>query len=98
MVYKQEIKMRNESFKNLFSNILSVNFAEDWECVETNDDSVNPLVIFRTRKWRKLHNLVKSFVDTNKRDYDNNTSEFDLIVGSLTSIQYKIESNILSHN
>jgi len=88
---KKEIKIRNSGFENLFKHILSVSFAEDWEMIPTDDNSINPLVIFKTNKWEKLHLLVKSFVNNNKKDWSENTTDFDLEVGSLVGIQYKIE-------
>ena len=92
------IKIRETSFKNMFENILSINYTEDWEMIPTDDDSENPLVVFKTTKWKKLYQLIKDFTDKNGKEFTEDTTNFDLIVGSLLTIQYKIELSILKNN
>ena len=87
-----KLYIRNTTFDNLFKNILSINFEETWEWLETNDNSVNPLVVFKTKKTNKLHKLIKQFVNKNRKEsYDENTTKKDLIVGSLIGLMYQIE-------
>ena len=87
-----KLYIRKTTFDNLYKNILSINFAETWECLETNDNSVNPLVVFKTKKTNKLHKLIKQFVNKNRKEsYDENTTKKDLIVGSLIGLMYQIE-------
>ena len=74
--------------------MISVNYAEDCECFETTDKAKNPLVIFKTKQWLKLLSLIKDFTSKHKQDFTANLTEFDLEVGELIGIQYKIESEI----
>ena len=80
-----EIKVRESVFNSLFNNVLSVNFDETWDCYETDDNSKNPLVVFKTRKWKKLIKLCKKFI--NKPH-----SIFDLDVGSIKEIIYQYQA------
>ena len=52
------------------------------------------LVIFKTKQWLKLLSLIKDFTSKHKQDFTANLTEFDLEVGELIGIQYKIESEI----
>ena len=89
----KQIIIRKHGFDNLFKYILSINFAEDWEMCETNDVEINPLVIFKTKKWNKLENLIDIFLNKHKpNQYTDKTSEMDLVCGSFQEIKYKIFS------
>ena len=89
------IKIRETSFDTLFNRVLSVNYAENWECFDTTDKGKNPLVLFKTKQWVKLLSLIKDFTSKHKQDFTANLTEFDLEVGELIGIQYKIESEVL---
>ena len=86
MKNSKKMEIRESSFNSLFKNILSVNFTENWNCYETNDNSKNPLVIFKTKKWNKLIELCKKFIN-------NSNDIYDLEVGSIKEIvhRYKME-------
>tara|TARA_R100001530_G_scaffold115781_1_gene82760 strand:- start:219 stop:632 length:414 start_codon:yes stop_codon:yes gene_type:complete len=89
----KQIKMRKIGFDNLFNYILSVDFTENWEMLETADTSLNPLVIFRTKKWDKLENLIDMFLNKHEPyQYTDKTSEMDLVCGSFQVIKYEIKS------
>tara|TARA_Y100000310_G_scaffold136139_1_gene135039 strand:- start:499 stop:792 length:294 start_codon:yes stop_codon:yes gene_type:complete len=93
-----KIKIRKLTFDSLFKNILSINFAETWNQYKTDDDAVNPLVIFETAKWNKLRNLLKEFIDNNQTNYfTDNTSKKDLEIGNLIGLYHLIDIKI-NHN
>ena len=90
------IKIRESAFNNLFKNILSKNYCEDWNCYETNDDSVNPIVHFETNKWKTLFIKIQSWLDSNyKKGFNVNISENDLEIGSLIGIKELITNEVL---
>ena len=91
------IKIRKLCFDSLFKNILSVNYAETWNQYETNDDAINPLVIFETAKWNKLRTLLKKFIDNNPTIFDDNTSERDLEIGSLVGLYHLIDIRLIKN-
>ena len=89
----KQIIIRKHGFDNLFKYVLSINFAENWEMCETTDIEINPLVIFKTKKWNKLENLIDVFLNKHKpNQYTEKTSKMDLICGSFQEIKYKIFS------
>ena len=91
----KEIQIREISFNNLFENILSVNYTENWGMYETNDKSKNPLVVFKTKKWDKLLDLIQTWLDKNQtKEFNANPTKKDLVIGSLIEINYLIESEI----
>ena len=93
-----KIKIRKLTFDSLFKNILSVNYAETWNQYETNDDAINPLVIFETAKWNKLRNILKKFIDNNPTNFfTDNTSKKDLEIGNLIGLYHLIDIKI-NHN
>ena len=57
-----KLKIRKSKFEALFKNVLSVNFCETWSMKQTDDDSINPLVIFKTKKVNQLLKLCKEYV------------------------------------
>ena len=62
------------------------------KCIKC-DIEINPLVIFKTKKWNKLENLIDIFLNKHKpNQYTDKTSEMDLICGSFQEIKYKIFS------
>ena len=87
----------------LFKHILSVNYVEDWEMKQKdyntstytgekhNHKEKNPLLIFKTKKWNKLYNLINSYLDNNE-DYYGKTSftDFDVECGMIKDVKYKI--------
>ena len=86
------IQIRETAFNNLFNNILSVNYAEDWEMIPIKSEDINPLVKFKTKKWDKLLNLIMVWLEKNNtKEFSANTSKKDLVVGSLIQIRYIIE-------
>ena len=91
----KEIQIRETAFNNLFKNILSVNYAEDWGSYETNDISKNPLVVFKTKKWNKLLGLIQTWLDKNQtKEFDANPTQKDLVIGSLIEIKYLVEGEM----
>ncbi len=90
------LKIRLVGFNNLFNNILSVNYAEDWEMIPmTKSDDENPLVKFKTKKWDKLLNLIMVWLEKNHtKEFSANPSKEDLVVGSLVEIRRSIECKI----
>ena len=87
------IKIRETSFNNLFNNILSVNYAEDWEMTPIKMEDTNPLVKFKTKKWDKLLNLIIIWLEKNNtKEFAENSSKQDLVVGSLIGIRCIIEA------
>ena len=92
----KHIKIRESAFDNLWSYVLNVNFTyKDWEMFGTDDDSLNPLVIFKTRKWDKLVDSIQSFVIAHKPEqYTDKTSEMDLICGSFQEIINLINAEV----
>lgn len=87
-----KIEIRKTTFDSLFKNILSVRFAETWNQYNTNDYSVNPLVVFETAKWDKLLKLLKEFIDSNKTEtmLSDNATKRDLEIGSLIGLYHLI--------
>ena len=62
---KMQLEIRNSTFEVLFDHILHYEFPNNWDCFETDDQSINPLVIFKVEyksDWKKLLKLCKSFV------------------------------------
>lgn len=62
--------IRKSTFDALYKNILTVNFAENWELLETNNKAKNPLMMFKTDNSAKLIKLCKSFVNNSNDIYD----------------------------
>ena len=93
----KKIKIRKSQFDSLFKDILSKNFAETWNQYETDDDEINPLVIFETAKWNKLRKLLKKFIDNNPTKLSDNSSERDLEIGSLVGLYHLIDIK-MNHN
>ena len=96
----KKIKIRKSQFDSLFKDILSKNYAETWNQYETDDDEINPLVIFETAKWNKLRKLLKKFIDNNRpyvKFYTDNTSKRDLEIGDLIGLYHLIDIKI-NHN
>ena len=88
----KSIKIREKCFNNLFNNILSVNYAEDWEMFETDDKSSNPIVILKTKKWYKLLQLIENWLNKNRtKEFTDTTTKQDLIVGSLVGLKHSIK-------
>ena len=54
-----KLKIRKSTFETLFRNVLFEKFCETWSMKQTNDDSINPLVVFKTKKVNKLLKLCK---------------------------------------
>jgi len=81
----KSILTRKTTFECLFKNILSVNYAENWNCFDTKDKAVNPLVKFETKKWNKLILLCKDFVN-------KNTDIYNIEAGMIKGFMYKYES------
>ena len=90
-----KLEIRKICFHNLFNNILSVNYAEDWEMIPIKSEDTNPLVTFRTKKWDKLLNLIMVWLEKNRtKEFTANTSNQDLVIASLVGIRYLIEGHL----
>ena len=87
----EKITLPKSTFDNLFDHILSVNFAETWNMYETDSERINPYVVFETAKWDKLLSLLNIYINKNDREFDNNTTELDLIVGGFLSLKYRLD-------
>ena len=89
------ITLRESNYNCLFKHILSVNYVEDWEIEQRESlyysKEKNPLVIFKTKKWNKLYNLINSYLDNNE-DYYGKTSftDFDVECRMIKDVKYKI--------
>jgi len=79
------LQTRKTTFECLFKNILSVNYVENWNCFDTEDKAVNPIVIFETKKWNKLISLCKDFVN-------KNTDIYNIEVGMIKGFIHKYEA------
>tara|TARA_R100000908_G_C3613989_1_gene62787 strand:+ start:100 stop:369 length:270 start_codon:yes stop_codon:yes gene_type:complete len=66
----KSIFIRKTVFECIFKNVLSVNYAQNWNCYDTKDKKVNPLVRFETKKWNKLILLCKNFINKSTDIYD----------------------------
>jgi hypothetical protein len=73
---KKTFEIRKSTFNALYKNVLTVNFPENWELLETNNKTKNPLMVFKTDNWAKLIKLCKIFVN-------NSNDIFDIEVGSI---------------
>ena len=89
------ITLRESNYNCLFKHILSVNYVEDWEIEQRESlyypKEKNPLVIFKTKKWNKLYNLINSYLNNNEDYYGKTTfSDFDVECGMIKDVKYKI--------
>ena len=85
-----QLEIRNSTFEVLFDHILQYEFPNNWDCFETDDQSINPLVIFKVEyksDWKKLLKLCKSFVK-------NSNDVFCLERGSIQEFIYLYEMTV----
>tara|TARA_R100000084_G_C4636745_1_gene141386 strand:- start:369 stop:752 length:384 start_codon:yes stop_codon:yes gene_type:complete len=85
-----QLEIRNSTFEVLFDHILQYEFPNNWDCFETDDQSINPLVIFKVEyksDWKKLLKLCKSFVK-------NSNDVFCLERGAIQGFIYLYEMTV----
>ena len=85
------IEIRKTTFDSLFKHILKKGFCETWNQYETDDKSVNPLVVFETSQWTELRDKLGNFIDENSRVFDNLTTDEDLEIGGLIGLYHRID-------
>ena len=91
------IKIRQSCADNLFDKILKVDFVENWEIIPIKSKDKNPLVIFKTKKWDKLLNLLNIWIDKNYiKQFTEISKEKDLVLGSLIGLKHHIEMDLKS--
>ena len=84
-----KLKIRKSTFETLFRNVLFEKFCETWSMKQTNDDSINPLVVFKTKIVNKLLKLCKEYVSNYSHlPVDDN---FPLHVGKIKGLIIQVE-------
>tara|TARA_R100000654_G_scaffold68940_1_gene98228 strand:+ start:3689 stop:3988 length:300 start_codon:yes stop_codon:yes gene_type:complete len=87
-----QVKIRQSTFDSLFKNVLSVNYCHNWKSKTIKDNCLNPLIVFKTKKIKKLLKICNEFVSNfNHLPLDDN---YPLEVGAIKGFIIQCETKI----
>lgn len=89
----KQISIRKKGADYLFKYIAEFYFQEnEIDVVETDDNSVNPLVILKTNKWELLIKALDEFISEHSPStYTDDISEMELVAGTFNCLKHHIE-------
>ena len=89
----KQISIRKKGADYLFKYIAEFYFQEnEIDVVETDDNSVNPLVILKTNKWGLLIKALDEFINEHSPNtFSDDITEMELVAGAFTCLKHHIE-------